>query len=56
MAHDLRYKIPPYLRGLVSGSLRGEEFRERRGLAAERERMAELVALEERERRGGQPN
>ena len=50
MAHDIRYKIPPYLRGLVSGNLRGKELRQRRELAAGRARMAELVALE---REGG---
>jgi hypothetical protein len=52
MAHDLRYKIPPYLRGLLGGSRRGEELRERRELAAGRERMAELVALERQARVG----
>ncbi|TFG48619.1 MAG: hypothetical protein E4H38_06200, partial [Gemmatimonadales bacterium] len=52
MAHDIRYKIPPYLSGLMSGNLRGEEFRKRRELAAGRERMAELVALERQARLG----
>jgi len=53
MAHDIRYKIPPYLRGLLSGNLRGKELRQRRELAAGRERMAELVALEGQARRTG---
>jgi hypothetical protein len=53
MAADLRHKLPPYVHGLMSGSLRGEEFRKRKALAIGRDRLAELVALEQQPRRGG---
>ncbi len=54
MAHDVRHKLPPYVHGLVSGNLRGEEYRRRKALAIGRDRMAELVALEEQARRRGE--
>ena len=53
MAHDFRYKLPPYLHGLMSGSLRGDEYDSRKALAIGRDRLAELVALDQQPRRGG---
>jgi hypothetical protein len=50
MAHDLRHKLPPYFTGLVTGSLRGAEYRRRRALAVGRERLARLVEAEEQRR------
>ena len=43
MGHDLRYKLPPYLNGFVTGSLRGAELRRRQEPAVERERLAAMV-------------
>ncbi len=53
MAHDLRHKLPPYITGWATGSLRGAELRRRQELAVGRERMAAMV--EELEGRRG-PN
>ena len=44
MAHDVRYKLPPYVQGLVNGSLRGAEY-QRKALAIGRDRLGELVTL-----------
>jgi hypothetical protein len=53
MAHDVRHKLPPYVRGLLRGTLRGEEYRKRKALALGRERITELVAREHRAPDGG---
>jgi hypothetical protein len=53
MAHDFRYKLPQYVRGLVTGSLLGAEYRRRRELAVGRERLAAMVGKLEGRGMGG---